>query len=94
MGSKVLNGTPPTEHPKYEEINDALRARFVSTVDRVMRSFKESDEVWKPFVAALFKGKLSIKQMTFNFRIDGLGLGFTSERAIELSIISQRPSVS
>ena len=82
--SKQLNGTLPTEHPKYEEINNALRARFISTDNRVKKASKESDEVWKPFVAALSKGKVRIEKMYFNFSGEGWK-GFTEERAIELA---------
>ena len=81
VGAADINATPHTAHPKYEDVNDVLRARFVSNSDCLKKASKESDEVWRPFFSVLSRGRLPI-DMKFRcyFEWDGL----TVEQAIEL----------
>ena len=85
IGSRI-NDAPLTKHREYDKINDALRARFVSTDDRLIRALLQlSDDEWSLFLLALSKGEHTIESMVFDFEEAGPSWSETKvERAIEL----------
>jgi len=77
-----INKTPPNIHILYDKVNDTLRAAFVSTQDRLLEAWKQSEEVWMSFLHALSKGKKEINEMSFNFGKEWSEL--PADRAIQL----------
>jgi len=79
---KHINDNPPTTHVRYDEVNHAVIAAFVSTMGCMKRMAKEDDDVWRMFLAALAKGKKPLK-LDFDFDEEGWS-GMTAERVTEL----------
>lgn len=83
-----INDTPPKKDPKYNAVNDAVRAGFISTVPSIKAAAKETDNDWNKFLLALSKGGKELK-MDFNFS-EGCGFGedgwdgLTADRATQL----------
>lgn len=54
---KHINDIPPLTDVRYDEVNNAVVAAFVSTIGCFKRMLEEGDDVWRIFLAALAKGK-------------------------------------
>jgi len=81
-GGNDMNEKPPTIHPKYDEVNAAVIAAFVSRVDSMQGMCKETDDTWRKFLTALSKGK-RILRLSLNFGENGWK-GLKGGRAAEL----------
>merc|ERR1740124_958110 len=79
---KAINDVPPKAHAKYDELNDALKATFV-TEPILAKATKENDELWNSYLVALSKGKKKI-DMLFKFNDDEWSQ-LTADRATELA---------
>ena len=78
-----LNKTPLNNHEMYDELNDALKASFASSLANLQAASKKSDDVWMKFLHAISKGKKKIEEMAFYFDEDEWGR-LTSEYATQL----------
>jgi len=72
------DSNPPPTHHKYDEVNDAVIAAFISTTSTMRLMEKESDDVWQSFLTALSKGKKDLVLMFAGW------MGTTANRAKEL----------
>jgi len=78
-----LDAEPPKEHENYEELNDAVRGAFASTIAVLQSARDEGYDEWQRMLTAMSK---SIKKdiMPFYF-LPGHGWdGLSAERAVEM----------
>ena len=80
-GNKNLDATPPKEHEKYEELNDAVRGAFASNIAVLQSVCGGRNGEWKRVLRAMSK---SIKKDKMVFSFEAGWDDLSAKKAVEM----------